>query len=93
MNGVMRLCLVAFRVDADSGCGVDASAAEPVVGAMEDEDVGVVNDAVDHGGGKCLVYAGTSPGSDGQVGLNRVSLTLSVRPLLRRCGSFRTLSG
>lgn len=27
------------------------------------------------------------------LGLNRVSLTLSVRPLLRRCGSFRTLSG
>ena len=28
-----------------------------------------------------------------EKGLNRVSLTLSVRPLLRRCGSFRTLSG
>ena len=29
----------------------------------------------------------------GKSGLTRVSLTLSVRPLLRRCGSFRTLSG
>lgn len=32
-------------------------------------------------------------GAKGNMGLNRVSLTLSVRPLLRRCGSFRTLSG
>ena len=44
--------LVRGLVDAcsDAGQGVDASVAEPVAGALQSEDVGVVNDAVDHRG-------------------------------------------
>jgi hypothetical protein len=40
---------------ADAGEAVDASSAESVAGAFEGEDVGVVDDAVDHRGGDGLV--------------------------------------
>jgi hypothetical protein len=35
----------------DAGEGVDAAVAESVAGAFEGEDVGVVDDPVDHRGG------------------------------------------
>ena len=52
---------------ADAGQGVDASVAEPVAGSFEGEDVGVVDDAVDHGGGDDLVSEHASPAAEGQV--------------------------
>ena len=61
--------LVVGRVDAgsDAGEGVDAAVAEPVAGAFEGEDVGVVDDAVDHCGGNGLVSEHAAPGRERQV--------------------------
>ena len=61
--------LVVGLVDAGSDAGecVDASVAEPVAGAFEGEDVGVVNDAVDHCGGDGLIAEHTTPGRERQV--------------------------
>ena len=44
----------------DAGQGVDAAVAEPVAGAFGGEDVGVVNDPVDHRGSDGLI-ANTPP--------------------------------
>jgi hypothetical protein len=46
---------------ADAGEAVDSSATEPVAGSFEGEDVGVVDDAVDHGGGDGLVAEDLAP--------------------------------
>ena len=51
----------------DAGQGVDAAVAEPVAGAFECDDVGVVDDAVDHGGGDDLVAEDAAPAAEGQV--------------------------
>ena len=53
--------------DADAGQAVDAAAAEPVAGAFEGEDVGVVDDAVDHRGGDGLVAEDAAPAGERQV--------------------------
>jgi hypothetical protein len=45
---VVLVCLV---LGFDAGQAVDVAAAEPVAGAFEGEDVGVVDDPVDHRGG------------------------------------------
>jgi hypothetical protein len=52
---------------ADAGEAVDASSAESVAGAFEGEDVGVVDDAVDHRGGDDLVTEDVAPAGEGQV--------------------------
>ena len=67
MNGCVSLCLVVVGGDAGAGQGVDASAAEPVAGAFEGQDVGVVDDAVDHGGGDGLVAEDAAPAAERQV--------------------------
>ena len=61
--------LGAWLVDAgsDAGEGVDAAVAEPVAGAFQGEDVGVVNDAVDHRGGDCLVAEHATPARERKV--------------------------
>lgn len=59
------LALVLFRSDA--GQGVDASVTESVAGALEGEDVGVVDDAVDHRGGDDLVAEHAAPAGERQV--------------------------
>ena len=41
--------------------------AEPVAGAFEGEDVGVVDDAVDHRGGDGLVAEHAAPAGERQV--------------------------
>jgi len=48
-------------LDAGAGEAVDASAAEPVAGTFEGEDVGVVDDPVDHRGGNGLVSEDAAP--------------------------------
>jgi len=55
---VVLVCLV---LGFDAGEAVDAAVAEPVAGAFEGEDVGVVDDAVDHGGGDGLVSEDGAP--------------------------------
>jgi hypothetical protein len=62
---VVLVCLV---LGFDAGEAVDAAAAEPVAGAFEGEDVGVVDDPVDHGGGDGLVAEHASPAGERQVG-------------------------
>ena len=52
----------------DAGQGVDAAVAESVAGALEGDDVGVVDDAVDHGGGDGLVAEHAAPAAEWQVG-------------------------
>ena len=42
----------------DAGETVDSASAEPVAGAFQGEEIGVVDDAVDHRGGDCLVSEG-----------------------------------
>lgn len=51
----------------DAGQGVDASVAQAVAGAFEGDDVGVVDDAVDHRGGDDLVSEDAGPGAEWQV--------------------------
>ena len=53
--------VLVFPGGADAGEGVDASVSEPVAGSLEGEDVGVVDDAVDHGGGDDLVSEHAAP--------------------------------
>lgn len=64
----VRRGLVCRVLGFDSGQGVEASVAEPVDGAFQVEDVGVVDDAVDHGGGDGLVAEDAAPSAEGQVG-------------------------
>ena len=61
--------LVVGLVDAgsDAGQGVDAAVAEPVAGAFECQDVGVVDDPIDHRCGDGLVAEHASPGRERQV--------------------------
>jgi hypothetical protein len=51
----------------DAGQGVDAAVAESVAGAFEGDDVGVVDDAVDHGGGDDLISEDAGPGAERQI--------------------------
>ena len=60
-------CLVCLVLGFDAWEAVDAASAEAVAGAFEGEDVGVVDDAVDHGGGDGLVAEDASPAGEGQV--------------------------
>ena len=46
------VCLGCLVLCSEAGQAVDAAAAESVAGAFEGEDVGVVDDAVDHGSGE-----------------------------------------
>ena len=61
------VCLVCLVLGSDAGQAVDASAAESVAGAFEGEDVGVVDDPVDHGCGDGLVSEDASPAGERQV--------------------------
>ena len=51
----------------DAGQGVDASVSESVAGALQCDDVGVVDDAVDHRGSDDLVTEHAAPAAEGQV--------------------------
>ena len=62
------MVLVCLVLGFDAGEAVDAASAEPVAGSFEGEDVGVVDDAVDHGGGDGLVAEHASPAGERQVG-------------------------
>ena len=62
------MVLVCLVLGSDAGEAVDAASAEPVAGAFEGEDVGVVDDAVDHGGGDDLVSEYASSAGERQVG-------------------------
>ena len=53
---------------ADAGKAVDAASAESVAGALQGEDIGVVDDAIDHRGGDGLVAEDAAPAAEGQVG-------------------------
>ena len=44
----VRCCSVCRVLGSDAGQGVDAAVAQPVAGASEGQDVGVVDDAIDH---------------------------------------------
>ncbi len=57
----------AVFLGSDAGQSVDAAVAESVAGALQGEDVGVVDDAVDHRGGDGLVAEHTAPAAEGQV--------------------------
>ena len=46
---------------------VDSGVAEPVAAALEGDDFGVVDDAVDHRGGEDLVAEDVAPACEGQV--------------------------
>ena len=59
---------------------VDPTSAEPVAGALQREDVGVVNDAVDHRGGDGLVSEHPSPTGERQVrGLDERRVFVATR--------------
>ena len=51
---------------ADAGEGVDAAVAEPVAGALDGEDLGVVNDAVDQCRGFGLIAEHPTPARERQ---------------------------
>jgi hypothetical protein len=59
--------VLGFGGGSDAGKAVDSSAAEAVAGTFEGEDVGVVNDSVDHGGGDGLVSDDAGPAGERQV--------------------------
>ncbi len=61
------MVLVCLILGFDAGQAVDAAAAEPVAGAFEGEDVGVVDDPVDHGGGDGLIAEDVAPAGERQV--------------------------
>lgn len=63
----MGSLVLGFGGGSDAGQAVDAAAAEAVAGAFEGEDVAVVDDAVDHGGGDGLVAEDASPAGERQV--------------------------
>jgi hypothetical protein len=50
------------------GQGVDSGVFEAVAGAFEGQDLGVVDDAVDHRGRDDLVTEDVAPAGEGQVG-------------------------
>ncbi len=52
----------------------DAAVAEPVAGALEGDDIGVVDDAVDHGRGDDLVTEHASPARPDSPVLTSVSV-------------------
>ena len=58
------VCLIA---EPDAGEGVVGDVFEPVAAAFEGVDVGVVEDAVDHGGRNSLVAEDVAPAGEGQV--------------------------
>ena len=58
------VCLIA---ESDAGEGVVGEVFQPVAAAFESVDVGVVDDAVDHGGGDGLVAEDVSPAGEWQV--------------------------
>src|SRR5690606_18338968 len=60
-------CLVCRVLGLDAGTGVDAAVAESVAGAFEGQDVGVVDDPVDHRGGDGLVAEDATPPAERQV--------------------------
>jgi hypothetical protein len=60
-------CLFCLVLRSDARKGVYAAAAEPVAGALEGEDVGVVDDAVDHGCGDGLFSEHSGPAGERQV--------------------------
>ena len=62
------MVLVCLVFGSYAGEAVDAASAEPVAGAFEGQDVGVVDDAVDHRGGDGLVAEYGSPAGERQVG-------------------------
>src|SRR5215211_3353547 len=62
-----RLVLVCFIAESDAGEGVVGEVFQSVAAAFEGVDVGVVDDAVDHGGGDGLVAEDVSPAGEGQV--------------------------
>ena len=47
-----------------AGEGVDAAVEKSITGAFEGEDVGVVDDAIDHGGSDDLVGEHTAPAGE-----------------------------
>ena len=59
--------LVCLVLGSDAGEAVDAAPAESVAGAFQREDVGVVDDAVDHGGGDDLVAEHAGPAEKGRL--------------------------
>src|SRR5215208_4321611 len=59
---VVLVCLIG---EADAGEGVIGEVLESVAAAFEGVDVGVVDDAVDHGGGDGLVAEDLSPAGEG----------------------------
>ena len=61
------MVLVCRVLGSDAWEGVDAAVAEPVAGALQREDVGVVDDAVDHRCGDGLVTEDAAPAAEGQV--------------------------
>ena len=66
-RGHRLVCSVCLVLRSDAGEAVDAAAAESVAGAFEGEDVGVVDDAVDHRGGDGLVAEHAAPAGERQV--------------------------
>ena len=64
---VSRLVVGVVGGGSDAGEGVDAAVAESVAGAFEGEDVGVVDDPVDHCGGDGLVAEHAAPAGERQV--------------------------
>ena len=68
MNGVGSLVRLVVRGLADGRQGVDAPVAQAVAGAFEGQDVGVVDDAVDHRCGDDLVAEDGAPAAERPVG-------------------------
>ena len=64
--GHVRVCLVCLVLFAFEGKG-QLGVLEPVAVAFEGQDVGVVDDAVDHGGGDGVVAEDVAPAGEGQV--------------------------
>ena len=58
------MCLVCLVLSSDARKAVDAPSAEAVAGAFEGEDVGVVDDAVDHGCGDDVVTEDLTPAAE-----------------------------
>lgn len=60
-------CLVCLLLDAGGRQAGHGGVPRPVRGAFEGDDFGVVDDAVDHGGGDGLVAEDLAPAGEGQV--------------------------
>lgn len=61
-------CLVCLLLDAGGRRGGRDGVLGPVGRALEGDDFGVVDDAVDHGGGDGLVFGDLAPAGGGRVG-------------------------